>query len=150
MEIKTQKPVKVLGKTISTTLNNIKQDAGQTPEQLYEIAASNNMTPAGPQYWRYIGADSNRDTVFSLDMTLPVAGTGIPVAPYSVMELPEFKYVSMIHGGSWDNLSDTYGKLIGGLMAQGHKLSRECREVYINVDEANPANNLTEVQVGIL
>ena len=54
-----------------------------------------------------------------------------------------------IHNGAWDNLYETYGRVIGELRAAGHTMTQECREVYEVVDMENPANNVTLVQIGV-
>lgn len=149
MEIKLQQPVRVLAKSTLATLKGLKEAVANTPDTFYAVAAKSNLIPAGPQYWRYIGADGNPDTTFTLEMGLPVNGDGIP-AEYGINEYPAFKYVSAIHMGSWDTIGQTYGQLIGELKMKGLNMSDECREVYLVVDEANPQNMQTEVQIGII
>lgn len=149
MEIKTQEPVKVLFKSVQTTLKTLKENVGETPDKFYEVAAQANLTPSAPQYWRYLGADGNPDTVFTMEMGLPISGDGHP-AEFGIKEYPSFKYVSAIHNGPWDTISTTYGKIIGWLKMNRYNMANECREVYMVVDEANPENHRTEVQVGIL
>lgn len=150
MEIKTQAPVKVLSATIQTSLNGIQKDTGSIPEQLYEVAGKAGLIPAGGQIWRYLGADGNRDKVFTLEMGLPVSGMPVGTTNgYSISETPAFKYISTIHKGTWDNLYETYGRVIGELRAAGYNMTEECREVYTVVDMENPANNITEVQIGV-
>ena len=148
MEIKTQQPVRVMYGNVTATLNTLKTDVGNVPEDLYTEAGKAGLQPAGPQHWVYIGADENRDTQFSLDMGLPVQGDGTS-DKYQVKELPALKCATTIHEGSWDNFAATYEKLIGEVMAKGLKMTNECREVYLNVDMENPEKNITEVQVGI-
>lgn len=150
MEIKTQAPVKVLSATIRTSLHNIQKDSGNTPERLYEIAGKAGLIPAGGQIWRYMGADGNKETIFTLEMGLPVSG--MPVGStdgFSISETPHFKYISTTHKGSWDNLYETYGRIIAELRTNGLNMTQECREVYTVVDMEQPANNVTEVQIGV-
>ncbi len=149
MEIKTQQPIKVLCNSVKATLKALKECVGDTPDKFYEVAALSNLTPSGSQYWRYLDADGNPDTEFTLEMGLPVTGEGIPTQ-YSIKEYPAFKYISAIHYGSWDTIGQTYGKIIGELKMNGLNMTNECREVYLLVDEANPQNMQTEVQIGVL
>lgn len=150
MEIKTQAPVKVLSATIRTSLQNIQKDSGNTPERLYEVAGKMGLIPTGGQIWRYMGADGNKETIFTLEMGLPVSG--MPVGStdgFSIGETPGFKYISTIHKGAWDNLYETYGRIIAELRANGLNMTQECREIYTTVDMEQPANNVTEVQIGV-
>lgn len=149
MEIKTQAPVTVLCKSTTATLKALKECVGDTPDRFYEIASQSGLTPAGSQYWRYLNADGNPDTEFTLEMGLPVSGNNTPVE-FGMNEYPAFRYVSAIHHGAWDTIGQTYGKLIGELKANGLNMTNECREVYLVVDEANPQNMQTEVQIGVL
>jgi effector-binding domain-containing protein len=150
MEIKTQAPVQVLSANIKTSLATIQKDTGETPMHLYDVATKAGLVPAGPQIWRYVGADGNKDTIFSLEMALPVSGVAIGTSlGYNLSETPSFKYVSTIHHGSWDNLYQTYARIIAELQTNGLTMTDECREVYTVVDMENPANNITEVQMGI-
>lgn len=149
MEIKTQQPVKVLFKSVQTTLKSLKESAGDTPDKLYEVAGKSSLVPSGAQCWRYLNADGNPDTVFTLEMGLPVNGSGMP-SEFAIKEYPAFKYVSVIHHGTWDTIGQTYDRLIGELKMKGMNMSNECREVYLVVDEADPQNHQTEVQVGVL
>lgn len=149
MDIKTQEPVRVLFTTVKTSLKNLHQDVGQTPEKLYEAAAKANLIPAGGQYWRYLDANENPDTIFALDMALPIHGEGQPET-FGIKEYPAFKYVSTVHLGTWDTMGATYGKIIGELKMSGLNMTNECREVYHVVDDAHPENNSTEIQIGIL
>lgn len=149
MEIKMQQPVKVLSKTVKATLKDLKECVGDTPDKFYTAAADSNLTPAGSQYWRYLDADGSPDKEFTLIMGLPVSGDNASVE-FEINEYPAFKYVSAIHYGPWDTIGDTYGKVIGELKMSGLSMSNECREQYLVVDEANPQNMQTEVQIGIL
>lgn len=149
MEIKTQQPVRVLVKSTQATLKALKEAVSDTPDEFYKVAAQSNLIPAGPQYWRYLGADGNPETPFTLEMGLPVNGNATP-AEYSIKEYPPFKYVSAIHHGAWDTIGQTYGQLIRQLKMNGLNMTDECREVYLVVDESNPQNMQTEVQVGII
>jgi effector-binding domain-containing protein len=148
MEIKTSQPIKVLFKSVKATLKCLKECVGDTPDRFYEVAGKSGLTPAGPQYWRYLNADGNPETEFTLEMGLPVNGDSTPTE-FGLNEYPTFKYVSSLHNGTWDTIGETYNKLISELKMKGLNMSNECREVYLVVDEANPQNHQTEVQVGI-
>ena len=56
---------------------------------------------------------------------------------------------TLTHSGAWDNLPQSYAKLIGELMKSGRSLNGITREIYMNIDFDNPDNNVTEIQLGL-
>ena len=149
MTIKTHPPVTILYSEYQTTLKDLKQFTGEEVKKLYAEAVSKNAFIAGPGYWIYKGADGNPDTVFTLEIAVPVQGLTKPSGNFKLKELPAFKAAVQIHEGSWERLAETYGQMIQQLNGKKMALNNECRELYINVDFQQPENNITEVQVGI-
>ncbi len=148
MEIKTQAPVKVMYKSLKTTLSNLKQDVGQVPEDLYAEAAKLGLQPSGPQHWVYFDASDDPNKEFTLQMCLPVQGVASS-DKYEFQELPEFKHTSTLHNGSWDNFHNTYDQFFKDIFGKGLKPTNQVREVYLTVDMEKPENNVTEIQAGI-
>ena len=72
MEIKEIKPVKVIFRTVETTLKEIGKYVGSTPDELKKEAEELGLEIAGPQIWCYHGGDGNPDTKFELDITFPI------------------------------------------------------------------------------
>ena len=150
MEQKTVQQVKVLNASFTTTLNKIKAYVGTIPEELYAEAAKCGLTPAGPQIWQYTGMTVvDMDAEFMLDIALPVNGAGTP-EKFEIKELPAFKCATTLHMGPWDNLGNAYQQLMGEITQKRLQPTGIFREVYINVDMVDTAENLTEVQAGIL
>ena len=148
MTTKTHPPLTVLYSTHQTTLQQLGPFVGTVMKELY-IEAAQNSTVTGPIYWIYHGADGKPDTVFTLEIALPIQGV-FQSSKFFVKELHAFKAVSHIHEGSWDQLYATYAQIMQHIEANKIPLKDECRELYINIDFQKPENNITEVQVGIL
>ena len=148
MTIKTHPPLTVLYSSHQTTIRQLSQFAGTVMKDLYIEAAKNSIV-SGPVYWIYHGMDGKPDTVFTLEIALPVQGT-FQSSRFSLKELPAFKTVAHIHEGAWEQLYATYGQMMQHIEANKIPIKDECRELYLNIDFQKPENNITEVQVGIL
>ena len=148
MQIKTHPPITVLYSTHRTTIKDLPQFIGTVMKDLYSEAAS-HTTVSGPVYWMYHGMDGNPDTIFTLEIALPIQGE-YPASRFAIKQLPAFKAISHIHEGNWGQLHATYAEMMQHLEANKLPLKDECREIYINIDFQKPENNITEVQVGIL
>ena len=148
MTIKTHPPLTVLYSTHKTTIPQLNQFVGTVMKDLYAEAASSTLV-CGPLYWIYHGLDGKPDTVFTLEIALPIQGK-FQSSQFSIKDLPAFKTITHIHEGAWEQLYATYGQMMQHIEANKIPIKDECREVYINIDFQKPENNITEVQVGIL
>ena len=148
MTIKTHPPLTILYSTHQTTITQLGQFVGTVMKDLYREAAINTIV-TGPVYWIYHGMDGKPDTVFTLEIALPIHGP-FPSSLFSIKELPPFKTVAHIHEGAWEQLYATYSQMMQHVEANKIPMKDECRELYLNIDFQNPENNITEVQVGIL
>ncbi|MDA3867635.1 MAG: GyrI-like domain-containing protein [Salinivirgaceae bacterium] len=148
MEIKTIQPVKVFHKTVKTNLANIHNYVGTMPAQLMEEADNLGLNVCSPQIWRYLGSDGNPETEFTLQIALPIAEPNNNID--NLAKLDAFKCAAFIHEGSWSEFGKVYERIIGDVMTARLKMSGETREVYHQVDFENEANNVTEIQIGIL
>jgi len=149
MEIKTLPPVKVLYHSTKTTLKDAGEYVFNIAKQLYTESAKQDLLPTGPLYWIYYGVDGKADTVFTLEIALPVNHAPITKSVFKWKQLPEFKCVEATHYGKWNELPSTYQQLVPKIFSDGHKLSACSREVYVNIDLNQPANNITQIQMGV-
>ncbi|TAJ14660.1 hypothetical protein DMA11_04620 [Marinilabiliaceae bacterium JC017] len=147
MEFKIIEAQKVFCETVTTTLKDICKLVGDKPAQLMQEAADAGFEIAGPQIWMYKGADGNPDTTFTLTIGIPVT-TG-ERQHEKVKTLPSFSCAAGVMNGPWEQFSEFYPQLIGDVCCQEKSLTGISREVYHVVDFQNPANNVTEVQIGI-
>ena len=141
--------IPVLFFTTRTSLKEIGQFVGTVALQLYAEATKQGLLPTGPLQWVYIGADGKPDTVFALEIALPVNGQPKQESIFLYKELPPFECVAVLHQGAWDHLYETYDRVIDEIYSQGKKMTGFCREQYIYMDFNNPVNNITEVQIGV-
>lgn len=149
MEIKTHPPVTVLYSTHRTTLNTLGQYVGTVLKDLLAEAADQKALISGPVYWVYRGADGKPDTEFTLEIALPVQGISAS-GKFGVKQLPAFKALVQEHVGAWDQLPVVYNQLLQYIDDRKIAINDECREIYVNIDFQNPANNITTVQLGVL
>ena len=147
MTIKTHPPLTVLYSTHQTTIQQLNQFVGTVMKDLYAEATSNTIV-SGPVYWIYYGMDGKQETLFTLEIALPIQGP-YQSSKFSVKELPPFKTVAHIHEGAWEQLHTTYDQMMQHIEANKIPIKDECRELYLNIDFQTPQNNITEVQVGI-
>lgn len=150
MQFKTHPSMMVIYKSFHVTMKDFQEAAGTSARELYAEAFENDLIVSGPVYWIYTGMDSKPDTVFTLEVALPVSRKTAIEDNIQMKELPAFQCISTLHEGSWDTLKDIYPPLIQRVQADGLQLNGMFREMYINIDFDTPEHNLTEVQVGIL
>ncbi|HWA35523.1 MAG TPA: GyrI-like domain-containing protein [Cyclobacteriaceae bacterium] len=118
-------------------------------QALYVEAVRLNLRITGPIHWHYFGI-TTKDAPFTLEVSLPVAEVlqGYDGA-YHFKRTDNFKAVTHRHEGSFDEFEKTYEKVFGFITEKKLVPNGMCREVYINVDFANPSANIAEVQIGI-
>ena len=148
MIIKTHPPVTVLYSSHQTTIKQLGQFVGKVMKDLYLEAVSKSLV-TGPVYWIYHGMDGKPDTLFTLEIALPVQG-GFQSSKFQVKKLLAFKTLAHIHEGPWEQLSATYTQMMEYVESNKIPLKDESRELYFNIDFEIPENNITEVQIGIV
>lgn len=117
---------------------------------VYQQAVEADLEICGGAQWHYHGFDGQPDTVFTLDIGLPVTEVKTVTTPWQCETLPPFKCVSMQHHGSWDLLANTYGKLFTGMEMLGLQMNGYTREQYLQYNFEHPEQNITNVQIGVI
>jgi len=149
MQTKEIKPMHLLCFQTQTSLSGLSSFVGTVLQELYREAYRLDLFVTGPNYWIYHGMDGNPDTLFTLEIALPVAeAKGQPTGYYFKQTTP-FRCVSTLHTDAWEKMPGTYQKLMTYINANNLIMNGECREMYINIDFTTPENNITEVQVGL-
>lgn len=149
MEIKTHPSMTVLYSTHQTTIPQLNNFVGTIAKELYTEAAKNNVLVSGPQYWIYHGMDGKDDTVFTLEIAMPIQGE-IKPGKFKVKQLAPYKSLAHLHTEDWEKMPATYGQILHHIDQHKIAMTDECREIYLNVDFENPKNNLVEIQMGIV
>ena len=147
MHIRVHPPVTVLYSAHQVTIKQL-GDFGPLIKELYAEAAKNDAFVSGPLYYIYHGADGNPDTIFTLEVAIPVQGN-ISTSKFAVKHLTPFKAITYRHEGPWEQLPGSYIQIMKYVDENKIPLNEECRELYFNMDFENPENNITEVQVGV-
>jgi len=136
--------------TVETTLAEMGQFVRVKPHELYNAASNAGLEVVGPQYWIYNGADGSPRTPFTLQIGIPVHRIDAKVNNFLIADCPAMECAVILHDGSWAELSKSYCKLVGEVLAAGRNLSGVTREVYLHIDFDNPLNCQTEIQLGLL
>jgi effector-binding domain-containing protein len=147
--IKLVKPINFLFHRAEVRLSDL---TNQIPiaKELFKDAVRLDLHPSGPIHWHYFGFTGDESKPFTLEVCLPVA---ILPTHYQgklhVQRTENFKAVSLIHEGGWQDIPKSYG-LIMNFIQQNHlQPTGVTRELYINADFINPEANVTEIQMGI-
>lgn len=147
---KTVQPINFLFFRTETTLGELGNFFGIAP-QLYAEAVNLKLPVTGPIHWHYAGFMGKPDKTFTLEIALPVAETPNDYdGKFHFKRSEAFRCVSLIHEGAWLEMTGSYGRVMEYCRQQQLTPSGINREVYINVDFANPEANTTEIQLGIL
>ncbi|MCK8494369.1 GyrI-like domain-containing protein [Spirosoma sp. RP8] len=149
MQTKQAPPMTTLCYTTNTTLKELHRFWNVTAQGIYREANRLGLDIMGPVYWSYYGVDGNPDTVFRLEISLPVSkATGQPDG-FAFKRWEPFHCLAALHVGPWENLPETYRRLMSTVFEQGNQPNGICREVYLNMNLEQPPHNVTEVQIGL-
>ncbi|MBC7901856.1 MAG: GyrI-like domain-containing protein [Gemmatimonadaceae bacterium] len=148
MTIKSHPAVRILYSSHRTTISQLSQLAGTVAKKLMADAVSNEFLISGPIYWIYEGMDGKPDTVFYLDIAVPVQGPG-QSQEFEIKEMPAFHALTYQHEGSWEEMGDSYALVFKEISTIKARPSGVVRELYLNIDFENQCNNRTEIQVGL-
>lgn len=148
MKTKIAPAMTVLSFELKTSLQSMDKDVGEIPKEIYQEAAKANLLPSGPQHWVYKWKSSDPNSEFVLKIALPVAlfGNSYSGKKFKLENLESFKCLSTEHIGTWNNLKETYAKVMDKIKHEGLIPGTTNREVYINCDFENTENNITEIQ----
>lgn len=138
----------VLSYELKTSLKSLDKDVGDLPKEIYNEAAKAKLIPAGPQYWIYKWESHDPDAEFNLKIALPVAllGNSYKGTLFKLENLDSYKCLSVEHLGAWENLKESYSKIMDTIKKDGLIPGSTSREVYVNCDFENIENNITEIQ----
>lgn len=149
MQVKTHPPVTVLYSQHRTTIQQLGQFVGTVVRDLCAEAVQHNALISGAPIWIYHGMDGRPDTIFTLEIAIPVQGNFTP-SRFSIKQLPAFKALTHTHEGAWTRLPEAYGAILQHVDAYKIPINEECREVYLNIDLQQPEYNITQVQMGVI
>ena len=152
MRITTVKAKKVMKFTTNATLKDLDKYTGTKPTDLYVEAQRCGYQTMEPQIWQYTGPDGKPDTVFKLEIMLPIMGDGNELKPegFEIDEVGEFKALQTLHEGPWAEIGPVYCKLMKHVADNALQPTGVTREVYVRCDFENQENCITEVMIGLV
>ncbi len=150
MEQKQEKAKQFFYQEGKTTLNGLVNYAdAQIPGVLEQVAKA-GLAVTGPMEFIYFGATGDVNNEFTLQIALPVAEQKSISVPYQIKQVPEFKCLSVVHKGDIAEIGGVYDKLFAEIQAQKIVPNGEIREVYHLYKDHDSAENVTEIQIGIV
>jgi effector-binding domain-containing protein len=147
--LKQVKPINFLFFRTETTVSELEKFL-PIANELFREAFEKKLRVTGPVHWHYFGFTGDVRKAFTLEIALPVAEVLNEYdGNFHFKRTEEFKCVSIIHEGNWLEIPNSYDKLMQFISKKNLKMNAMNREIYINVDFANPEANVTEIQAGI-
>jgi len=117
--------------------------------ELFGYLEQHKVCPAGPVMSIYYDQEFREDAV-DVEAAVAVAGAVPRGNRVRGGELPTVDEMAcIVHMGNFDHLSATYGQLMGWIEANGYCLAGPFREVYMEWNEEDPAQNVTEIQIPV-
>jgi effector-binding domain-containing protein len=160
MFIRTHPYMNVLYSTRQATLRDLPSFAGTVVRDLYRYVTDLDLLVCGPQYWFYYGMDGRptatggwpqtmNEPKFTVEITLPVQGK-IPTAVLPFFKrIPAFRCLSSRYQGPWEGIAEEYKKMLQYIADNELKMNGMYAEAYLHIDFDDPANQITEIQIGI-
>ncbi len=149
MLIRTHPYMTVLYSTRQATLSDLPSFAGTVVRDLYRYVADLDLLVCGPQYWFYYGVDGKPQTRFTLEVALPVQGK-IPTAVLPHFKrIPAFRCLSSRYEGPWEGIAEEYQRMLAYVSDNGLKMNGIYAESFLHIDFDDPANQITEIQIGL-
>ena len=150
MLIRVHPPMTVLYNSRQASMAELPDLSGTVIRDLYKYVADLDLLVCGPQYWFYYGVDGRPETRFTVEIALPVQGR-IPTSLLAYFkQTPAFKCLCHRHEGSWEGLPGTYNKMMEHISSNGLKMNGIYAESFLHIDLDDPANQVTEIQIGVL
>jgi effector-binding domain-containing protein len=149
MHVKVHPPITVLYSQHQTSIQQLNQLVGTVMKDLHAEIVQNNAMISGSTLWIYHGMDGKPDTVFTLEIAVPIQGK-VSSSRFATKQLPAFKALTHTHEGPWSTMPEAYGDIMHHIDANKIPLTEESREVYLNIDFEQPENNVTQVQMGVI
>lgn len=160
MLIRTHPYMNVLYSTRQAILGDLPTLAGTVVRDLYRYVADLDLLVCGPQYWFYHGVDGKPTAAggeqqvmsehrFTVEVALPVQGK-IPMAvlPY-FKRIPPFRCLSSRYEGPCEGIAEEYQRMLAYVSDKELKLSGIYAESFLHIDFDDPANQITEIQIGL-
>jgi len=123
-------------------------EIGQLYGELFAYLGRQRISPVGPPFAIY-HEEEYRERDVDAEAAVPIAKSMPSAERVKVRELPAVEEMACtVHEGSYDGLSDAYGRLIGWIEANGYRIVAPNREIYVKGPGADhePSDYVTELQ----
>ncbi len=90
--------------------------------------------------------DEYKEKDVDVEVCVPIKKSVPGSDKVKVYELPEIEAASIIHKGSYENFSETYGALMSWIEKNGYEITGHDRELYLTYDANDGSKNVTEIQ----
>lgn len=124
------------------------EDVGAHFGEIFAHLGKNRVAPAGPAFAMYYD-EGYRDKDIDVESAVPIAGSPPSGDRVKIRELPGVEQMaSLTLEGSYEGLSDAYGRLLGWIEANGYRIVGPNREIYLKGPgpEYEPSEYVTELQ----
>jgi effector-binding domain-containing protein len=119
-------------------------------KELFKESVRLDLHPSGPIHWHYVGFSGDPTKSFTLEICLPVANVPNDYdGKFHFKRTEDFKCVSLIHEGSWQEIPRSYGVLMQFMQQSNLQPGSVTRELYINADFHYLDANVTEIQMSV-
>ena len=148
-QLKEIKPINFLFYRAETKVSELAQFF-PIAKDLFKEAIRLDLHVTGPVHWHYFGFDGDETKSFTLEVAIPVSQTVDEYdGKFHFKRTENYKCVTMIHEGAWNEIPQSYGKIMQFVAENGMQAAGTNRELYINADFAFPEANVTQIQLGV-
>ena len=152
ISVRTIPAVPVLFRRDRLTIPQVPAHAGPAIDSLMATLRRAEVRPAGPVVFVYYGIEADPTQEFDLDICVPLPAEAVisAAAPIACKTLPAFACMCADYVGSMHGIANAWRQVADAWRASGRKASGESREVYKRWIDFDSAENVTELQKGIV
>lgn len=129
--IKTSPSIVAIAHRTATSYPGIFQDIPAGFATVMKSLAEAGVDPVGPPFTIYHRV-TDADTPGDIAMCVPIARSVANDGRTDIVEVPASDAASLVHRGSYEDLSASYNALAAWVHERGHRLLGPHREVYLN------------------
>ena len=132
------------------TLPEISKFADTVLEPMHKDAEKRGLEINGPPEFIYRNSTGEPDRPFHLLIGIPVAESESASGDFFFLQTMPFHCASVIYRGSMLNLGSAWKELVQEVVAAGYLLGNQGREIYTQWVSFESADNITELQAGVV
>jgi effector-binding domain-containing protein len=124
------------------------EDMGAHYGEIFAHLGKNQVAPAGPPFAMYHD-EGYKEKDIDMESAVPIAGPAPSSDRVKVRELPAVAQMACVTvEGSYEGLSEAYGRLLGWIQTNGYHIVAPNREIYIKGPgpDCEPSEYVTELQ----